>query len=62
MSEGSVQGTPFVSHERPSRAFGGGRVCRESGCETVLSIYNNGKYCYQHEPMVVPRTRGKKIA
>jgi hypothetical protein len=22
----------------------------------------NGKFCYQHEPMIVPRTRGKKIA
>ena len=25
-------------------------------------MYNNGKYCYLHEPMAVPRTRGKKIA
>jgi hypothetical protein len=25
-------------------------------------MYNNGKYCFQHEPMAVPRTRGKKIA
>jgi hypothetical protein len=37
-------------------------VCRETGCTTKLSIYNNGKFCYQHEPMAVPRTRGKKIA
>lgn len=48
--------------ERPSRAFSRGRTCREPGCDTKLSIYNNGKYCYQHEPMAVPRTRGKKIA
>jgi len=48
--------------DRPSRSFGAGRVCREPGCATKLSIYNNGKYCYQHEPMAVPRTRGKKIA
>jgi len=25
-------------------------------------MYNSGKYCYEHEPMSVPRTRGKKIA
>jgi len=25
-------------------------------------MYNEGRYCYRHEPMVVPRTRGKKIA
>ena len=62
MSEGSVAGTPFVGHERPSRSFGQGRTCKEPGCETRLSMYNNGKYCYQHEPMAVPRTRGKKIA
>jgi hypothetical protein len=37
-------------------------VCRQPGCTTRLSIYNNGKFCYQHEPMIVPRTRGKKIA
>ena len=41
--------------ERPSKAFGEDRT-------TKLSMYNNGKYCFQHEPMAVPRTRGKKIA
>jgi len=25
-------------------------------------MYNSGKYCYRHELMAVPRTRGKKIA
>jgi len=48
--------------ERPSKSFGRNRTCREPGCDTRLSMYNNGKYCYQHEPMAVPRTRGKKIA
>jgi len=48
--------------DRPSRSFGRDRVCREDGCRTVLSIYNNGRYCAQHEPMSVPRTRGRKIA
>lgn len=48
--------------ERPSRSFGKNRICREAGCDTKLSMYNNGKYCYVHEPMAVPRTRGRKIA
>lgn len=38
------------------------RVCREDGCGTHLSLYNPGKYCSLHEPMQVPRTRGRKIA
>ena len=62
MSERSLGGHALSSSERPSRAFPEGRTCREPGCNTRLSIYNNGKYCYQHEPMAVPRTRGKKIA
>jgi hypothetical protein len=37
-------------------------VCLEAGCDTQLSIYNKGKYCYQHEPHSAPRTRGRKIA
>jgi hypothetical protein len=62
MSERAVQGSPIAGNERPSRSFGKGRVCNEAGCGTRLSIYNKGKYCYQHEPMAVPRTRGRKIA
>jgi hypothetical protein len=48
--------------ERASKSFGRDRICRQAGCSTKLSMYNNGKYCFQHEPMAVPRTRGKKIA
>jgi hypothetical protein len=62
MSERAVKGTPISGNERPSRSFKKGRVCDDPGCETRLSIYNKGKYCYQHEPMAVPRTRGRKIA
>jgi hypothetical protein len=58
----AVAGTPISGSDRPSKAFGPDRSCREPGCDTRLSIYNNGKYCYLHEPMAVPRTRGKKIA
>jgi hypothetical protein len=62
MSDRSVGATPINGNDRPSRAFKKGRTCREAGCETQLSIYNNGRFCYLHEPMAVPRTRGKKIA
>lgn len=61
-SERAVQGTPFRGSDRPSRSFGTGRICREDGCGTRLSMYNSGKYCYEHEPMTIPRTRGRKIA
>jgi hypothetical protein len=62
MNESSVSGFSLTGNDRPSRAFGKDRTCREPGCGTRLSIYNQGKYCYLHEPMAVPRTRGKKIA
>jgi hypothetical protein len=62
MSDQAIGGTPIAGSERPSRAFTKGRTCREPGCGTRLSIYNNGKFCYLHEPLTVPRTRGKKIA
>ncbi len=62
MSERAVGGRPISGNDRPSRSFKAGRICRENGCETILSIYNNGSFCSQHEPMTVPRTRGRKIA
>ncbi|HLI53662.1 MAG TPA: hypothetical protein VKU88_05005 [Acidimicrobiales bacterium] len=62
MSERSLGGHTLSGGERPSRSFARGRTCRQPGCTTRLSVYNSGKYCYLHEPMVVPRTRGKKIA
>ena len=62
MSERSVGAFPITGNDRPSRKFKEGRTCREAGCGTRLSIYNNGRFCYLHEPMAVPRTRGKKIA
>jgi hypothetical protein len=34
----------------PIRAFSAGRVCEADACETVLSRYNDGARCWQHEP------------
>jgi hypothetical protein len=62
MSDRSLTGHSLSSSERPSKSFGKDRTCREPSCETKLSMYNSGKYCYKHEPMAVPRTRGRKIA
>jgi hypothetical protein len=62
MAERSVGATPIAGNDRPSKAYAKNRSCREPGCGTRLSVYNNGKYCYLHEPMSVPRTRGRKIA
>jgi hypothetical protein len=62
MSEHAVVATPLIGSDRPVRSFGKGRVCRHEGCETRLSMYNDGQYCYRHEPMAAPRTRGRKIA
>jgi hypothetical protein len=57
-----VGGTLFTGHERPSRTFPEGRVCSAKGCGTRLSIYNDGAFCFLHEPEITPRLRGKKIA
>lgn len=62
MSEKSIGAKPISGNDRPSKRFMAGRECQQSECHTVLSIYNDGKYCYQHEPMSVPRVRGRKIA
>ena len=47
--------------ERIGAHAGGTRVCQEPDCETVLSRYNELDYCALHQPMVVPRMRGKVL-
>lgn len=53
---------PLNGGEKPSKAYSKDRVCSEPQCNTKLSMYNRGKYCYLHQPLTVPRTRGRKIA
>lgn len=62
MEETSVVGYRFSSEEGSVRRFPNGRVCAEEGCNTRLSIYNDGDFCARHEPMTTLRTRGVKIA
>lgn len=57
-----VGGSVMQGTGRPSKTYSQDRVCKEPDCGTQLSIYNRGKYCYAHEPLTVPRTRGRKIA
>jgi hypothetical protein len=60
--KGSIGGMFFKGHGRASRTFARDRVCGNEECETRLSIYNEGDFCYLHEPQVAPRVRGRKIA
>ena len=62
MSDRAVGGSPITGNVRASKVFKRGRICAEQGCGTLLSVYNSGKFCYQHEPRKAPRTRGKKVA
>lgn len=62
MADRSVAATSLLGNDRPSARFLPGRICDEPGCETRLSIYNDGHFCALHQPMSVPRTRGRKIA
>jgi hypothetical protein len=62
MSDYAIGAKPLSGSDRPSRRASKDRICREPECSVKLSMYNFGKYCSSHEPMIVPRTRGKKIA
>jgi hypothetical protein len=61
MDGASVSGQRFTSAEGSTSRADAGRVCAEDGCDTRLSIYNDGAWCSLHAPMVTPRTRGRKI-
>jgi hypothetical protein len=62
IDESALLGSRITSTEGSTRRYRSGRVCREVGCETKLSVYNDAAFCSLHAPMVVPRTRGKKLA
>jgi hypothetical protein len=62
MEDRAIVGMRITSVERGVRRSKKGRVCREDGCETALSVYNDTSWCSLHAPMIVPRTRGKKLS
>jgi len=39
-----------IREEASVPTYRAGRVCRDLECDTVLSVYNSGAFCWQHEP------------
>jgi hypothetical protein len=37
-----------------------GRGCSEPGCQTILSIYNPGCFCAEHESRAAVRVAGRR--
>jgi hypothetical protein len=57
----AVSAQRVTSEQRSSPLAAVGRVCGESGCGTQLSVYNDLDFCSLHQPMIVPRMRGKVL-
>ena len=57
----------YYRGRRPVKARGkpkvtlGRRECSETTCITVISRYNKGKYCWNHQPRKIPRLRGSPL-
>ena len=62
MDDRAIIGIRITSVERGVRRSKKGRICRDAECRTALSIYNDLAWCSLHAPMIVPRTRGKKLS
>jgi len=60
-SQDAIGGMSCTSWQHPPRAHRKGRVCREPGCNTILSIYNDSDRCARHDHPVI-RIRGVHIA
>lgn len=43
---------------RANRTYEAGRVCAREGCETRISRYNKGEFCFTHAPLRYPLIRG----
>lgn len=44
-----VKGFMIAGGKKASKQYGTNRACAEEGCTVLLSRYNPGKYCSQHE-------------
>jgi hypothetical protein len=60
----ALRGRMAPGDARISRVHEAGRVCEETGCATVLSMYNATGWCWQHEQphayvLQAPRKRRK---
>ncbi|HVR31947.1 MAG TPA: hypothetical protein VMS74_04465 [Acidimicrobiia bacterium] len=54
-----MKGASIKGVTRPSRDFGGNRVCSDKHCDTKLSRYNRREFCFAHAPVKYPRVRGR---
>ena len=62
MRSDNVKGHRPGSDPPPSKVERVGRICREPDCDTRLSIYNKTGMCWQHQPLIFPNYRGKRLA
>ncbi len=56
-SQGTLRAWSRMKGRRPKQ-FDDRRDCADSECETMLSRYNSGPFCYNHSPARFPRNRG----
>jgi hypothetical protein len=62
MRSENVKGHRPGNDPPPSKPERVGRVCTEAACDTRLSIYNKSGFCWQHQPLIFPNYRGKRLA
>ncbi len=55
-----TSGLNYSNHLDKPKTKNSGRVCAYAGCDTKLSIYNLGKYCYRHAIEVEDRRLEEK--
>jgi len=55
-SQGATALKPSADTEVPVRP-----TCGEDGGTTILSVYNEYDFCSLHQPMIIPRLRGKVL-
>jgi hypothetical protein len=54
--------------EQANKTYASGRVCKQEGCGTILSMYNAAARCWEHEPRrpvpltLVGRKRKSRLA
>lgn len=58
-AERAIQRGSMPRSGRRPRTVERERTCREEGCDTVLSRYNQGDACSVHAPVRFPRVRGR---
>jgi hypothetical protein len=57
-----VKGTRPGHLPDPNPQTTSGRICGAEDCTTRLSIYNAGRFCWQHTELAFPNYRGKRLA